>query len=307
MFWAKKVLLRKRETTYGVDPAPAGTDAVLAHEVDFAPHEADVVGRSPIKPWMGRGAKSLMANAKASLSYFVEMAGAGAAGTVPKWGLDLRCCGFSETVSVGVDVQYSPVSAAQDAMTSYWNNDGLRGRANGYMGNARFEFMAGEAPKLRVAMTGLPLAPDDTAMPTPDFTGWTEPLIVNKANTPTFTLHGYACALAELSIDMANVVAFYDWVNSKNVKITNREPTFQVVIENPTIAQKNYFSAISGNTLDTMQLIHGSVAGSIVQVDAPKAQLMNPRFGERNGLTILTMDGQLHPNAGNDEVKVTVK
>jgi hypothetical protein len=307
LYWPKKVLLRKREVTYGVDPAPAAVDAVVAHEVDLNPYAADVVGRSPIKPWMGRGARSLMANAKATLSYFVEMAGAGAAGTAPKWGLDLRCCGFSETINVGVDVQYSPVSAAFDSMTSFWNLDGQRVRANGYRGSPKLEFMSGQAPKLRVAMTGLPLAPDDSAFVAPDFTGWTEPVIVNRVNTPTFTLHGFAAALASLEIDLANVVAFRDWVNAKDVQVTNREPAGVVVIEAPTIAAKNYFSAISADTLGTLQLIHGVGAGAIVQIDAPAVQLMNPRYGETEGNATLTMDLQFHPSVGNDEVKVTVK
>ncbi|WP_162917012.1 hypothetical protein [Dongia deserti] len=306
-YWAKKVLQRKREVTYGTDPVPAAADAALAHEVDFVPYAAEGVGRRAIKPWMGRTTRTKMANAKSTLSYFIEMVGAGAAGTAPKWGLDLRCCGFSETINVGVDVQYSPVSAAFDSMTSFWNVDGQRTRANGYRGSPVFEFTSGLPPRLRVAMTGLPLEPDDSAIVTPDFTGWIEPRVVNKVNTPTFTLHGFAAALSSLSIDMANVVAFRDWVNTKDVQITDRAPAGQVVIEAPTIAQKNFFSTISGETLGALQLIHGVAAGQIIQVDAPQVQLLNPRYGESQGMTTLTMDLEFHPSVGNDEVKITVK
>lgn len=307
MYWPKKVVLRKRETTYGTDPTPAVADAALYGELDFQPYVADKVGRPLIRPWMGHGAKELPANEKATLAAYLEMAGAGAAGTIPKWGLDLRVCGFSETQNVGTDVQYSPVSAAFDSMTAYWNNDGQRVRFNGARGSARFEFMNGQVPKLRVAHVGLALAPDDSAMPAADFTGWTDPAIVNKVNETTLTLHGYACALASLEIDMNNVVAYRDWANAKDVQITNRAPTGTVTIEAPTIAQKNYFSAISGATLAALQVIHGVGAGNIVQLDAPKVQLSNPRYGESQGLTTLTMDLTLHPNTGNDEVKITVK
>jgi hypothetical protein len=180
-------------------------------------------------------------------------------------------------------------------------------RGNGLRGAPRFEFANGQVPKLFVAYTGLPVAPDDNALPVGDFTGWVEPLVVNKVNTPTFTLHGYACALASLSIDMGAVLAYRDWVNAKDVQVTNRAPTLAVTIEAPTIAQKNYFSAISGATLDALQLIHGVGAGNIVQIDCPKVLLTNPRYGESQGITTLTMDGELLPSAGNDEIKFTVK
>lgn len=308
MYWVKKAILRKRETVYGTDPTPGVADAVIAQEMDANAYDHDEVGRPVLRPWMGHGAISLPANEKAQLAYFVELAGAGAAGTAPKWGLELRCCGFSETVNGGVDVQYSPVSAAIDSMTAYWNVDGQRVRMNGLRGSGKFEFRSGEPPRLRLAYTGLPLAPDDSAMPAADFTGWTDPLVVNKVNTPTLTLHGFACALYSMDIDLANVVGFRDLVNAKDVQVTNRLPTLTITIEAPTIAQKNYFGNIGPTpTIAALQLIHGVGAGKIVQLDAPKVQLLKPRYGEVNGITTLTMDGKLHPNAGNDEIKVTVK
>lgn len=307
MFWVKKVVQRKIEAVYGTDPVPVVGDAALYHEVEMNPYVADQVGRSPIQGWMGHGAKSLPANAKFDMKAFLELGGAGAAGTAPKWGIDMRACGFSQTINVGVDVQYSPVSAAFEAITMYWNNDGQRVRGNGLRGSPRFEFINGQVPKLRVAYTGMPVAPDDTALPVGDFTGWTEPFIVNKVNTPTLTLHGYACALASLEIDIAAVIAFRDWVNAKDVQQTDRKPAGTMTIEAPTIAQKNYFAAVSGAVLAPLQLIHGVGAGNIVQLDAPKVQVANPRYGEYQGLTTLAMDLMLHPNAGNDEFKVTVK
>lgn len=304
----KRVLLLKLESTYGTDPVPTGAaNAMLVRWRDFPePSQSDYVDRQLLKPWLGRS-QQFPANTKVVLPFDIEAAAAGAAGTAPAWGPAARMCGFAETVNVGVDVQYTPASTGDESATAYYNVDDLRQKVLGCRGSLGLTFRAGEVPLINVEAMGLYVAPEDSALPTPTFTAFKDPKVVNKVNTPTFTLHGFAAVMRQLSLQMNSARVYRDWVNSKQVELGNREPGGSVTFECPSIAAKDYFTLKENATLDALQLIHGVGAGNIVQVDAPKVQVTNPRFESEQGLLLITLDLVLVPNAGNDEVKITVK
>ena len=46
----KRLILVKKETTYGTDSSPLGTDALLVRNLDITPIEADLVSRDLIRP-----------------------------------------------------------------------------------------------------------------------------------------------------------------------------------------------------------------------------------------------------------------
>ena len=49
----KRLLRAKIESSYGTDPTPAGSDAVLVRSLEITPLNADVVERELILPYMG--------------------------------------------------------------------------------------------------------------------------------------------------------------------------------------------------------------------------------------------------------------
>ena len=61
------------------------------------------------------------------------------------------------------------------------------------------------------------------------------------------------------------------------------------------------------NTLGALQIVHGTVAGNIVQVDAPKVQLLEPSYGESQQLVTIAAGLRLTPDTGDDDIKITVK
>jgi hypothetical protein len=304
----KRLLLAKIEVTYGTDPVPTGAaNAVIAHWSNFPePANSDYVDRQVLKPWLGRS-QQFVANSKVNLPFDVEIAGSGAAGTAPAWGPIARMCGFAETLNAGVSAVYNPISASEESATLYYNLDDLQQKVTGARGSLGITVQAGQVPYINIAGMGLYAVPTDTAIPAPTFTAWQTPLVVNKVNTPTFTLHGFAAVLRELKLDMKTGLVYRDWVNSKKVDIGGRAPDGSVTIELPSIAAKDYFTAMQGNTLAALQLIHGTVAGNIVQLDAPQVQVTNPRFASESGLALLTLDLALVPSAGNDELTITAK
>ena len=94
----KQLILAKRETTYNVDPNPVGADAVLVTDVDFTPLQADVLDRKYVRPYFGASQK-ITAGSRVALEFTVELAAAGVPTTAPQWGILIRGCAMSQTIT----------------------------------------------------------------------------------------------------------------------------------------------------------------------------------------------------------------
>jgi hypothetical protein len=94
---------------------------------------------------------------------------------------------------------------------------------------------------------------------------------------------------------------------SEQVFITTRLPVGRVVIEHPTIAQKDFHSIITSGATGSFTVTHGTVAGNKVQLTAAQSRLTNPSRGNVRGIVTLGMDLELAPsNSGNDEFSIVV-
>ena len=303
----QKIILSKLEATYGTDAAPTGAaNAIQLSNVNITPMEADEVRRDLVGRGRGAQAKAL-ANKKVRMTAEVECAGAGAAGTAPAYGPLLRSCGFAETISAGVDVQYQPASANLESATHYFNIDGNRHALLGSRGTVGFDFQAGQIPKLKFEYIGLWSDPIAEAFPAGDFTAFQDPLIVSLANTPTFTLHGYSAVMHGLEISMNNTLTFRDLVNESSIEIPDRDASGSLTIDAPAIGTKDFFNIASLGTQDALQLVHGTAAGHIIQIDAPKVQIGAPNYGDADSVATLEMGLTVIPDAGDDEITITVK
>ena len=83
----KKFLLAKIESTYGTDPTPVGgSDAIQVTNLEVAPIEADNVQAAAFQGFIGNSTRgTLVANKRVSVTFDVELAGSGAAGTAPAY------------------------------------------------------------------------------------------------------------------------------------------------------------------------------------------------------------------------------
>jgi hypothetical protein len=92
----KRLILIESEATYGTDPVPDGSDAVIVRDLNITPLSADVVNRDLVRPYLG-SSEQLLANTRAEVTFSVELAGSGTAGTAPRYGRALQACGFAIT------------------------------------------------------------------------------------------------------------------------------------------------------------------------------------------------------------------
>ncbi|MDD2664373.1 MAG: phage tail tube protein [Dechloromonas sp.] len=306
-FQNKNAILAKIETTYGTDAVPTGAAnaILLVDEPEIVPLDMSTVDRKLIREYFGNS-EQLPTGVFARVNLKCEIAGSGTAGTAPAWGPLLRACGFAEIITAATKVEYKPVTSNPEACTIYANKDGLLHKLTGARGNVKLNFAVDDIPRFDFSFIGLFNPVTDVAMPATTLTAWKTPLAVNKANTPTFTLHGNAAPLQSLALDMGNQNDFYSLPNAtESILFSGRQPKGQVSMEAVSIAVKDWFTTVKNVTLDTLQLIHGTAAGNKVQIDAPKVQINSPKYGGYKGVLMLNGDLALMPNAGNDELVIT--
>lgn len=304
----EKLLLAKKEVSYGTDIVPTGgANAMLTSGLKVTPLNGDAVERNLDKPFLGKDG-AIHVGVHLLTEFGVEIAGAGGAGDVPAFEALLQACGLGETNNVGVSQVYDPVSDSVASATLYHHLGGQKHGMVGARGNVRMEFSPREIPHFMFSMTGLWQAPASESDPTADWSNFQTPLALTNDNTPTMTLHGTALTMVSLTLDLGNTVTYRNLVGQESVEITERAGTGKVVFEAPAISVKDWFTIAKANTTGALQLVHGVTAGNIVQVDAPTVQLLNPSYGETDGVRTIEADLRLIPSdAGNDELKITVK
>ena len=177
----KRLIQVKKESTYGTDSTPIGTDALLVRNLEITPIEADVVSRDLIRNYLGNSPQ-LLAQTRVSITFQVELAGSGTAGTAPRYGAILQACGLSETIVASTSVTYAPVSSAFSSATIYFNNDGIRHILTGCRGTFTLNAEVGQIPTIDFTMIGVYNAPTDTAAPSTTYSAQASPLIFKQGN-----------------------------------------------------------------------------------------------------------------------------
>jgi hypothetical protein len=301
----KRLIQVKKESTYGTDSTPAGTDALLVRNLEITPIEADVVSRDLIRNYLGNSPQ-LLANTRASITFQVELAGSGTAGTAPRYGAILQACGLSETIVASTSVTYAPVSSSFSSATIYFNNDGIRHILTGCRGTFTMNAEVGQIPTLDFTMVGIYNAPTDTALPTTTYSAQASPLIFKEGNTSAFQFFSYAGCLQSVSFDIGNETVYRELVGcTKEVLITNRASSGTVMLEAPALATKDFFGLAQTETTGNLTFLHGTTAGNRATFTAGQCDISNPTYGDQDGVQMLNVPYVATPTtAGNDEISL---
>jgi hypothetical protein len=208
------------------------------------------------------------------------------------------------TYSVEACHVYRPISTGFEALSIYYNIDGVQHAMTDARGNVAFDVTADGIPVARFNFVGLYVAPSDVAVPTTVLTAWQQPLPVTKLATVP-SLHSVATVLQSLSIDAGNAVVFRSLPGMalESVLLTDRKSAGSVTIEATTVAAKNWWASIKANTLGTLAVRHGTTAGNRVVLSSPSAQLTTPAYQDSQGIAMMQSGLVLIPtSAGNDEL-----
>lgn len=301
-YWNKKVLLAKIETTYGTDAAPTGAaNAILATQVKLSPMEGQDVARELERPFFGADA-TIPSDLHMKLSFRVELAPSGTAGTAPAWGPLVRACGCAQTLVAGTSVTFNPITDNAESISLHFHYDGVRHRLRGARGTFKMMVEASAIPYLEFEFWGLFEAATDVANPTPTLTAFQDPVVANAANTPVFTIGGVPLVLRSFTFDAGAKVEPRFLIGSEAILITGRQEKIDARIEARLMAVFNPYSRAQSAGRMPIVLQHGATAGRRATLNVPLAQIQRPG-GVENQQNIAEWPLSFVPqqNAGNDQ------
>ena len=298
----KKTLLIKKETSYGSTSSPTGSaNAVLVRDLTVEPVVSDEVSRELIRGYLGNQ-EVLLANTRVNVSFDVEMAGSGAAGTAPKYSDALLACGLALTTVSSTSNSYAPVSSSFDSVTMHYNTDGVRHIITGARGTFSINCEVGQIPVISFQFTGLYNAPTDTALPSTTYSNQADPVIFKNGNTSSFQLFGYGGALQSWSFDMNNEIVYRELVGgTKEALITGRTPSGTAVVEAVALSANNFFTDATGSSTGTKTWSQSGGAVNICTVSCPQSDLSAPTYEDSDGIVMLNLPFMATPSAPNNE------
>lgn len=313
MKFRAKTLLAKIEAVYGTGSTLTGAEAMLTKNLSIEPYGGNTISRDTDRASLGN-TEQINTNPFVSISFDIELAGAKVAGDAPGYGCLLRAAGFSETIDAGTDVVYQPVSSGYESVTLAYlqKNDAGTNQLHqvvGARGSASFSLAKEGIPTISFKFIGFYQRPTDVAAITADHSAFADPLPISNAQT-SLTIGAYSPIAESISFDMASDVKARNVINQNEVIVTDRKPTGSTSVQAPDVTTKNFFAEVEshdGITLQALQLVHGTTAGNIVQIDAPKVQLTTISFQDGDGELHYNLGLSLVPNAGDDEFILTIK
>lgn len=299
----KLQLAVKSEGVEGTAETLAGTEVILAGNVDFDPDVTMTerpAASSSLSPFANVAGARM-----AKLSFDVELKGSGAAGTAPEYGDLLEACQMDETVSVGTSVTYLP-DDGQASVTLAWYVDGKRWIMAGARGTFKLSLKAGQPGILRFEMTGTAIDDSDTALisASVSYDTTTPPPFLSAA----MTLDSVSAVIETLDIDIANEVYLRPSANTAHgyvsAIVTGRKPSLTTDPETITVATKDWWASWFAGTLMAFTATVGATAGNICTITAPKVQYQKVKPANVNGVMRDQMECRLFRNSGDDELSL---
>ncbi|SCD23650.1 hypothetical protein [Brucella inopinata] len=304
--WNKLAMLFGLEASYGEDATPTAADAIIGTNVTFTPIEGEEVSRDLLLPYMGHQGITL-AGIYARLEFEIEVAGAGAAGTAPRYGSILRAAGMAETIEAGTSVTYSIIEEGLESGSLYFVMDKVQHILLGCQANIAPSFVPSQIPRFRVTVLGLLGTITDVAvMPAVTMAGWTTPLTVSKTNT-TMSLHGWDSVAESLSLDLGNVLTPRMLIGDELIMISDRKSVGTAVVQAESLATINWFDRALKRTRGALAFKHGNVAGNIVEFPASAVEVGKISQGQTNNIMNYSLPLFLCPTAGLDELKIIIR
>lgn len=305
----KLVLLAVAQVAKGTPGTPGvGANAILCRGFVPQPIKGQVAERNLIKGAKGNQG-GIFHGEHRVFEFEVELAGSGAAGTAPKFSPLLLGCGLAETITAVTSAAYQPSAGVGSYITLFGYLDGVLFKLTDALGSVSWTVNSEDIPVQKFTFIGAYEAMTDVTLPTGMvYTGFTKPLTVGKVNTPTFTLDGIALVVKSFGVDLGNQVSWRNWIGDSGAQNPDRKPMGSAVFELTSVATKDWGETCRLGTEMPLVLEHGTVAGNICRLAAPKLQISaEPTISDDNGTVMLSCNFNVIPDAGNDELVWTFK
>lgn len=207
---------------------------------------------------------------------------------------------------------FQPISTfgANSSCTLVAVKDANVHRIEGFRGSPALNAPLNQYGLMTITGIGKYVTPTAKASETYSYGGQAEPLPVTPRHTRGLRFQGYAPCTEAFSFDWGLTTTFRSLVGcTPKAMITDRpNPNGSITIENPSISDKNFFTAAADNTgaSDGAFLVQqGTEATKSSIFVAPKAAISGDlSFSDSEGIDMLTIPYTALPTAGNDETRL---
>ena len=294
---AAMIFAKIQPTSTFVDPIIANA-WMEASDIQLTPLDGDSVALDLAGVTFGSGL-SYLTNLKTKLSFSVALAGSGAAGTAPAWGVMERICGYAEIVTKNTppdptkdNVKYIPASGGFEiGSVAVFIGDTLH-RIRSARGNSKLEMTVDGFLKRTYEIEGIYVdaiagtAAQKTIRDSVKIKPRIEPLICSALNT-SFVLHGLATCLKSMTLDTGNTVKTNNFIGPDTcleTEIMDRKSTGECELKAVPIDYKDWFLTIRTNAIGKINAALGTITGNKIAILCPRVQITKHSYGELDGL-----------------------
>lgn len=308
----QRIVLAKRESSYGVDPTPSLAANAIQVTGLRRNYSGEIFERNLQKATMSQDAP-ILGKRLMEIAFSMFLKGSGTPGTAARIGDLLRACALSETLVGGSSYAYSPTSETQDSVTLYIYDVNVAGNnfkkqvITGCRGNAVLTLDNGVPAKLDFSFRGLYAVPTDVSDPGSPTYESTLPPIVESAGASYNSVS--TLVIQQLMLDFANGLVEQDDINSagglKGFAITSRKPNGRITPEAVLVATTDWYSDWINSTQRAITAQVGSTNGNKIAISIPKAVVENIAEEDRNGILAESIPFRCALNSGDDEFSIT--
>ena len=307
----RSVLLAKAETTIGTDASPAAANAIEAYDVNLTPINGNRQDMERATAYFGAN-ESILTDNHVSLEFKVKLAGSGTAGAEPPYAPLLQACGmkltkFNASGETNKRIELDPLTDNPITLTFYMNKDGNLHKITSARGTFTCDITQGDVPSLQFNFIGVDAGISTQALPNVSYASFKNPVAASKAHTDTVSILGQNIICNGLNVDFGSETQSIDWANAHEIAIVGRNVTGTIQIQDPGVDVYNYFTAAINSTSGALIYKHGKTAGNIIEITAPKLSIDNVAYADKSGQQALDCSFRLLPDAGNDDIKITIK
>lgn len=309
IFEQDTVVLAAVETVYGTDATPTAAANAMRVKADLTLHDGD---QEDLNYDAGRGGSkgAVQRNKRVTGSLTGYVAGSGEVDTPPAIGVLLQMCGLKPTITAAEKVVYAPVSANQDSCTLHVFRGKIKHVARGVRANMEVSLGPDALPKFTFNnLIGLFVDPTQVAdFQSADFSQFENPLVTDPVSITKCNLFGRAVNMSSMTFRLGNTVTYRAVTNDESAQITARMPQLEATIEEPLIADFNWWNKVSTYGALEYQIGDDGVDdGNIFALDIPNLQLRTLTPTIIDGISHLTLVFDVVPTARDNDFEMTFR
>lgn len=284
---------------------PADTNVITLDSLVFLNPKVESGEYSDIGNGQMGNMKSFVDPNNVTVEYDINVIGrgGGAAGAAPKIADLLKCCGLAETISAGTSVTYAPGGDLTRGQCKVFT-DGYVRLVEGIMCDMKISGKVGDLARITFSAKGYTSA-NSTAEANPTVTLDTaNPPVISSATV--FTVGGGTVNISEFEFSLGNSLQSLYGVDIKEYYLQDFDSSVNIKAIKTKGNETHWDDLVSGN-VKSIQIVIGTVAGQIIQIDIPFAKPKEVSESDSNGVVVYDQTYRCQSSAGNDNFTLTFK